>query len=81
MKNIIVEIPRAGLPKLLSRSEMLKVDGIYASDDSPCRFVTSQGSCFIFGDGCPLYTSLNFNSDHPRYFKVEEKIVFVPIKN
>lgn len=65
--------------KLLSRREILKVDGIYKCEYPHLRFVINAGKCFTFGDGNPLYISGENDMDSPKYVKVDEKILFTPI--
>ena len=78
-KPFNVVVSEAKNPELLTKDEILEVDGIYAAYDAPTiRFVISQGSTFLFGDGCPLYVSSDFDKGggHKRYFKVDETIIF-----
>ena len=65
-------------PRLLSRAEILKTEGVYADPSCPhIRFVVNYNSeCFVFGDTCKLYKSRNFDITNPRYVKVDEDIVF-----
>jgi len=73
---IKIKIPSNPSKKLLTRRQILKKDGVYASENSFVRFVVASNVCFIIGDQCPIYVSGDFDMDTPKYYETSETIVF-----